>query len=168
MTIQVGDYLPDINVYEFIEQATDDLPAGPKVWRLPDLAMNKKIIIVGIVGAFTPICSGNHIPGYLEHYDDFKQKGIDEIWCISVNDPFVMAAWAKTMHTDGKVRMLADGSAELCEAIDLALDLSDRGMGLRSHRFALIVNDGLITNLSCEDTGEYTRTDSESILNLIR
>ena len=163
MSIHIGEQLPDINIYEYIDE-NDSHPEGPKVWRLPDLAYKKKVVAIGIIGAFTPICSGSHIPGYIQKHDEFKQKGVDELWCISVNDPFVMWAWAKEMNSNGKIRMLSDGSAELATIMDVTLDLSSRGMGVRSDRFAMIIENGIITDFLREDPGHLSHTDAETML----
>ena len=162
MTIHVGDYLPDIKIFEYIDDGSH--PEGPKIWRLPDLAYKKKIVIVGIIGAFTPVCTGNHLPGFLAEYDAFQKKGIDEIWSISVNDPFVMWAWAEQMNTKGKIRMLSDGSAEFATLMDMTLDLSSRGMGVRSDRYAMVVDNGVITDHIREDPGHFCYTDAETLL----
>ncbi len=163
MSIHVGDLLPDINIYEYIDKDNSQ-PEGPKVWRLPDLAYKKKVLAIGIIGAFSPICSGPHIPGYIKEYNAFKKKGIDEIWCISVNDPFVMWAWSKELKNDGKIRMLSDGSAELVTLMDVTLDLTERGMGVRSDRFAMVIDNGVITDFLREDPGHFAYTDAKSLL----
>lgn len=163
MNSHIGEHLPDINIYEYIDE-NGEHPEGPRVWRLPDLAHKKKVLVIGVIGAFTPVCSGNHVPGYLSHYQDFMDKGIDELWCISVNDPFVMAAWAETMNTGDKIRMLSDGSAELVTMMDVTLDLSSRGMGVRGDRFAMVVDNGVITDFLREDPGHFCITDAETML----
>lgn len=162
----VGQNLPDVTVYEFISEnnTMGRSPAGPKSWRVPDLAYKKKIIIVGVIGAFTPVCSDNHIPGYLRHYQDFMDKGIDELWCISTNDLFVMKAWGQQLGAENKMRMLSDGSLELVTALDLTIDLTCRGMGVRSDRFAMVVKNGQIIDFLREDLGEFCRTDAAILL----
>ncbi|KEQ16210.1 peroxiredoxin family protein [Endozoicomonas numazuensis] len=162
MSIQVGDHLPDIDIYEYIDDGSH--PEGPKIWRLPDLAHKKKVLAIGIIGAFTPICSSNHVPGYIRAYDEFVKQGIDELWCISVNDPFVMWAWSEEMRCRDKMRMLSDGSAELVSLMDVTLDLSGRGMGVRSDRFAMVVDNGVITDFLREDPGHFCYTDADTLL----
>ena len=158
----VGKHLPDVTVYEFVtENSTmNHCAAGPKAWRVPDLAHKKKIIIVGVIGAFTPVCDGNHIPGYIHHHQDFMDKGIDELWCVSVNDLFVMKAWGQQLGAENKMRMLSDGSLELVTALDLTLDLSCRGMGVRSDRFAMVVDNGQVVDFIREDPGQFCLTDA--------
>lgn len=164
MSIEVGDHLPDITIYEYITEASRCDPVGPKAWRLPDLAHKKRVVAIGVVGAFTPVCTNNHLPGYLDCADDFKAKGIDELWCISVNDPFVLCAWSEHLNINGRMRMLGDGSAELVTMMDVTLDLTPRGMGVRSDRFAMVVDNGEITHFYREDTGCFCLTTAENLL----
>ena len=164
MSIEVGDHLPDITIYEYITKASKYDQVGPKAWRLPDLAHKKKVVAIGVIGAFTPICTSSHLPGYLERVDDFLAKGVDELWCISVNDPFVLHAWGETMNIHGRMRLLGDGSAELVTMMDVTLDLSSRGMGVRSDRFAMIVDNGEVTHFYREDPGCFCLTSAESVL----
>ena len=164
MSIEVGDHLPDITLHEYIAEASKYDQVGPKTWRLPDLAHKKKVVAIGVIGAFTPICTSNHLPGYLEMEDDFKAKGIDELWCISVNDPFVLHAWSESLNINGRIRMLGDGSAELVTLMDVTLDLTSRGMGVRSDRFAMVVDNGEITHFYREETGCFCLTSAENML----
>ena len=166
MSINVGDQLPDVGIYEYTESDGCN-PEGPKLWRLPDLAYKKKVVAIGIPGAFTPICSGSHVPGYIKEYDAFMQKGIDEIWCFAVNDPFVMWAWSKELNNEGKIRMLSDGSAELVTLMDVTLDLTERGMGVRSDRFAMIIDNGVVTEFLREEPGAFVCTSATSLLSLL-
>ena len=167
MDNHVGQYLPDVTVYEYIAEnnATHSCPAGPKAWRVPDLAHKKKVILVGVIGAFTPICDGNHVPEFIQAYQEFVDKGVDEIWCLTVNDVFVMKAWAKHLGAENKIRMLSDGSRELVTAMDVTLDLTCRGMGVRSDRFAMIIENGLITDFIREEPGLFCLTNASTILN---
>ena len=166
MDNHVGQYLPDVTVYEYItdENATCNCSIGPKAWRAPDLAHKKKIVLVGVIGAFTPVCDGNHIPGYINTHQAFMDKGVDEIWCLAVNDVFVMKAWGKQLGAEGKMRMLSDGSRELVMVMDVTLDLTCRGMGVRSDRFAMVIENGLITDFLREDPGQFAHTDAQTLL----
>ena len=163
----VGLHLPDVTVYEFITENNTmcNCAAGPKAWRVPDLAHKKKIIIVGVIGAFTPVCDGNHVPGYIQQYQAFMDKGVDELWCLSTNDLFVMKAWGQQLGAENKMRMLSDGSLELVTALDLTLDLSCRGMGVRSDRFAMVVENGQVTDFLREDPGQFCLTDAATLSN---
>ena len=164
MSIGIGDYLPDTTVFEYISQPAASLPAGPKSWRVSDLAHKKKIVCVGVVGAFLPVCSNKHIPGFLKLYKQFMKKGIDEIWCISVNDPFVMNAWGQSMKVKDKIRMLSDGSAELAGHLGATIDLFSRGMGVRSDRFVMMMDNGQVTEFIQEKPGCFQVTDAALIL----
>ncbi|MDM6938214.1 peroxiredoxin, partial [Klebsiella michiganensis] len=115
-------------------------------------------------GAFTPTCSAKHVPGYIEQYDALKQAGVDEIWCVSVNDAFVMGAWGREQQAAGKVRMLADGSADFAQATGLTLDLTTRGMGLRSNRYSTLVKDGVVQTLNVEGPGKFEVSDANTLL----
>ncbi|MDB5846915.1 MAG: peroxiredoxin, partial [Rhodoferax sp.] len=115
-------------------------------------------------GAFTPTCSAKHVPGYVEKVNDLKAAGVDEIWCLSVNDAFVMGAWARDQKTGDKLRMLADGSAAFATAIGLTLDLTGRGMGVRSNRYSMLVKDGVVTTLNVEGPGKFEVSDAETLL----
>jgi peroxiredoxin len=120
--------------------------------------------LFALPGAFTPTCSAKHVPGYVEKFEQFKAAGVDEIWCLSVNDAFVMGAWARDQHTHGKVRMLADGSADFAKAAGLTLDLTARGMGLRSNRYSMLVKDGKVTHLNNEGPGKFEVSDADTLL----
>src|SRR5690606_4260926 len=128
MTVKVGDRVPDGTLTEFIETETEGCALGPNAFKVSDLVRGKKIALFAVPGAFTPTCSAKHLPGFVEQAEAFKAKGVDEIWCVAVNDAFVMGAWGREQHTAGKVRMLADGSAQWTRAMGLALDLEARGM----------------------------------------
>ena len=130
--IQPGQPLPDATLYEFFEVEKDGCALGPNAFSVQHLAEGKTIVIFGLPGAFTPTCSARHVPGYLAHFDALRAKGVDEIWCVSVNDAFVMGAWARAQGTDDKIRMLGDGSAEFTSKLGLEQDLSKRGMGVRT------------------------------------
>lgn len=167
MTIKVGDRLPEATLQEYIEVEGNGCSVGVNAFKVSDLTKGKKIVIFGLPGAFTPTCSAKHVPGYIEHHDELKAKGVDEIWCVSVNDAFVMRAWAKDQQTAGKVRMLADGSAEFTKAVGLELDLNARGMGLRSQRYAMLVDDGVVRCLNVEAPGKFEVSDAKTMLGYI-
>ena len=133
--IKVGDTLPNGSLSEFIAVETAGCAIGPNAFNVSDMVKGKKIAVFGLPGAFTPTCSAKHVPGYIANYDALKAKGLDEIWCVSVNDAFVMGAWAKDQHSEGKVRMLADGSAAWTKELGLEFDLTAKGMGVRMQRF---------------------------------
>ena len=142
--IKVGDKLPSGNLQEFIEVEGDGCSVGPNSFDIHKAASRKTIALFALPGAFTPTCSAKHVPGYVEKFDELKSAGVDEIWCVSVNDAFVMGAWGRDQKTAGKVRMMADGSGDFARATGLTLDLTARGMGLRSNRYSMLVVDGTI------------------------
>jgi glutaredoxin/glutathione-dependent peroxiredoxin len=162
--IKVGDKLPAGNLQEFIEVEGDGCSLGPNSFSIEQLAAGKTIALFALPGAFTPTCSAKHVPGFVEHADAFKAAGVDEIWCISVNDAFVMGAWARDQGTLGKVRMLADGSADFAQATGLTLDLTARGMGLRSNRYSMLVQDGVVKALNVEGPGQFAVSDAATLL----
>jgi glutaredoxin/glutathione-dependent peroxiredoxin len=164
MTIKAGDKLPEATLYEFIEQEGNGCTIGPNAFKVSDLVRGKKIVVFGLPGAFTPTCSAQHVPGYVAGFDSLKSKGVDEIWCVSVNDAFVMGAWARDQKCGGKVRMMGDGSGEFTKAIGLELDLVARGLGVRSQRYAMIVEDGIVRSLAVEAPGKFEVSSAEAIL----
>ena len=157
MTIKVGDTIPSMKLM----QATAD---GPKELSTDDLFRGKKVVLFAVPGAFTPTCSMKHLPGYLENISALKEKGVDEVACVAVNDAFVMGAWGKHCGVDGRVTLLGDGSAAFTKALGLELDLGARGMGTRSQRFALIAENGKVTHLAVEPPGGFEVSRAESIL----
>jgi peroxiredoxin len=162
--IQTGESLPDATLYEFFESEQDGCSIGPNALKVSELASGKQIVIFGLPGAFTPTCSAKHVPGYIEHYEALRAKGVDEIWCVSVNDAFVMGAWGRDQHTAGKVRMMADGSAEFTRSLGLDMDLSARGMGVRSQRYAMIVANGVVKALFVEAPGKFEVSAAAAVL----
>ena len=162
--IKVGDTLPATTLMEFSEVEAEGCSIGPNAVDVSKATAGKTIALFGLPGAFTPTCSAKHVPGYVEHFADFKAVGVDEVWCVSVNDVFVMGAWAREQKTDGKVRMLADGSAAFAQATGLTLDLTARGMGLRSNRYSMLVKDGRVVSLNIESPGKFEVSDAASLL----
>ncbi len=156
MTIKAGDKIPSIE----LKTMTSD---GPDGITTDDLFNGKKVILFGLPGAFTPTCSAKHVPGYVQHADAIKAKGIDTIACVSVNDAFVMGAWGKDQNVGDKVMMLADGSAEFTKAAGLELDLVARGMGVRCQRFSMIVDNGVVQSINIDD-GTFDKTSAEQAL----
>jgi len=165
MTIKVGDKLPAGTLSEYIEVEGNGCTVGPNTFNVDDLVKGKKVVIFGLPGAFTPTCSAKHVPSYLADYDKLKAKGVDEIICMSVNDAFVMGAWAKDQKTGGKVRMMGDGSAAYTKALGLELDLTARGMGVRCQRFSALVDDGVVKSLNVEAPGKFEVSDAQTMLN---
>jgi peroxiredoxin len=163
MTIQIGDRLPEGTLAEFIETETEGCALGPNTFQVADLAKGKTVAILGLPGAFTPTCSNQHLPGYIALADAFKAKGVDEIWCVSVNDAFVMGAWGRDQKATGIVRMLADGSATFTKALGLEFDLVAKGMGVRSKRYSMLVKDGVVTQLNVETAG-FDVSSAEKLL----
>jgi peroxiredoxin len=153
MTIQIGDRLPDASLAEFIETDTEGCALGPNSFDVAALTKGKTIAIFGLPGAFTPTCSAQHLPGYVQLADRLKAKGVDEIWCVSVNDAFVMGAWGREQKATGIVRMMADGSATFTKALGLEFDLIAKGMGIRSKRYSMLVQDGVVKQLNVETAG---------------
>ncbi len=164
MTIKIGDRLPEGKLSEFIDVQTEGCALGPNTFSVSDLVKGKTIAVFGLPGAYTPTCSAKHVPGYVEHAAALKAKGVDEIWCISVNDAFVMGAWGRDQRATGIVRMMADGSADFTNAIGLPLDLTDRGMGVRSQRYSMLVKDGEVVQLNIEAPGKFEVSNAETLL----
>ena len=164
MTIKVGDKLPEGTVQEFIEVEGNGCTVGPNTFKVEDQVKGKKIAIFGLPGAFTPTCSAKHVPSYLNNLDKLKAKGVDEVWCFAVNDPFVMGAWARDQKSAGKVRMMGDGSADFAKATGLTFDLTARGMGVRSQRYSMLVVDGVVKSLNIEGPGKFEVSDADTLL----
>ena len=162
--LKVGDTLPAGSLSEFIEVEGNGCSLGPNTFDLQKATAGKKIAVFALPGAYTPTCSAKHVPGYVETAEAFKAAGVDEIWCVSVNDPFVMGAWGRDQHTAGKVRMMADGSADFAKATGLTLDLTARGMGLRSNRYSMLVVDGVVKTLNVEGPGKFEVSDAGTLL----
>ncbi|MEI9993168.1 MAG: peroxiredoxin [Rhizomicrobium sp.] len=157
MTIHVGDKVPSATLMEMQD-------GGPKPVKTDDLFAGKKVVVFALPGAFTPTCSAKHVPGFVANFDALKAKGIDEIACVSVNDAFVMGAWGKDQKSDGKVRMLADGNGDFTRAVGLEMDGSRFGMGKRSQRYAMIVDNGVVKELNVEEPGAFEVSSAEHVL----
>ena len=162
--IKIGDSLPSATLMEYSEVEGGGCSLGPNPVDVAQAAAGKTIALFALPGAFTPTCSAKHVPGYVENYDALKSAGVDEIWCVSVNDAFVMGAWARDQKTGSKVRMLADGSAAFTQATGLTLDLTSRGMGLRSNRYSMLVRDGKVASLNIEGPGKFEVSDAATLL----
>ena len=164
MSIKVGDKLPAGTLSEFIEVETAGCSLGPNEFKVDDLTRGKKVVIFGLPGAFTPTCSAKHVPSYLANYDKLKAKGVSDIICMSVNDPFVMGAWARDQKAGGKVRMMGDGSANYTKALGLEFDLTSKGMGMRCQRFSMLVEDGVVKTLNIEGPGKFEVSGGDTML----
>ena len=162
--IKIGDRLPSSHLTEFVPFEGEGCSIGPAVVKLPDALAGKTVAIVAVPGAFTPTCSEKHVPGFLDALPQLKAKGVDEVWCVAVNDAFVMGAWAKALGAEGKIRFMGDGSADFAKAIGLTLDLTAKGLGLRSARYAMLVKDGAVTQLNLEEGGGFKVSDAQTLL----
>src|SRR6201746_1508912 len=157
MTIKVGDTIPSMKLMV----ATAD---GPKETSTDEIFKGKRVVLFAVPGAFTPTCSVKHLPGFVQNAEAMKAKGVDTIACISVNDAFVMGAWGKEQKSGDKVMMLGDGGAEFTNAMGLTMDLTKNGMGVRSQRYAMIVQDGVIKDLFVEKPGAFEVSAAENVL----
>jgi peroxiredoxin len=162
--LKVGDKLPAGTLQEFIEVEGNGCSLGPNSFDIEAATVGKTIAVFALPGAFTPTCSAQHVPGYVAQADAFKAAGVDEIWCVSVNDAFVMGAWGRDQKTAGKVRMMADGSAAFTQATGLVLDLTAKGFGLRSQRYSMLVKDGVVKSLNVEAPGKFEVSDANTLL----
>ena len=164
MAIKVGDKLPEGTLTEMIDTERAGCTIGPNNFAVGDLTKGKKVVIFGVPGAFTPTCSAKHVPSYTQNIDKLRAKGVDEVWCISVNDAFVMGAWGKDQKADSKVRMMADGSATFTKALGLEMDLTARGMGVRSQRYSMLVDNGVVKAINVEQPGKFEVSDADTML----
>ncbi len=162
--IKVGDQLPNATLMEFHEVEGGGCSLGPNPVDVVAASAGKTIALFALPGAFTPTCSAKHVPGYVENHAAFMAAGVDEIWCVSVNDAFVMGAWARDQKTGDKVRMLADGSAVFAQATGLTLDLTAKGMGLRSNRYSMLIKNGTVVALNVEGPGKFEVSDAATLL----
>ncbi len=163
MVVKIGDSLPGGTLWELERKPG----GGPKEYSVRDLCVSKRIVIFGLPGAFTPTCSASHLPGFVIHSDEILNH-VDEIWCLSVNDAFVMDAWGDQQKSIGKVRMFGDGSGAYTKKLGLDLDLADRGMGMRMRRFSMLVNNAVIKNINLEAPGEFKVSSAEVMLTQIK
>ena len=168
MTIQVGDTLPEATLREFIEVEANGCTVGVNAFKVSDLVKGKRVVIFAVPGAFTPTCSEQHLPGFVAHADALSAKGIDEIWCLSVNDPYVMGAWGKDQGTAGKVRMVGDGNGAFTTAAGMMLDRSAAGLGMRSARYSMLVVDGTVRTLNLEAPGKFEVSGAAALLEQAR
>ncbi|ABF09994.1 glutaredoxin/glutathione-dependent peroxiredoxin [Cupriavidus metallidurans] len=166
--IAIGQRVPDATLYEFFETESEGCVLGPNAFSVAELVKGRKIVVFGLPGAFTPTCSAKHVPSYLKEYDALRAAGVDEIWCHSVNDAFVMGAWGREQKATGKVRMMGDGAAQWARALGLDQDLSQRGLGVRAKRYAMVVDDGVVTHLFIEEPGEFKVSSAEWVLQALR
>jgi len=160
MTIQIGERISNITLAVMT-------PNGPAELTTDEIFAGKKVVLFALPGAYTPTCSQAHLPGYVVHHDAIIAKGVDTIACLSVNDAFVMGAWGEAQNAGDNILMLADGSGAFTEAVGLELDLTDRHMGVRSQRYAMVVDDGIVTHLKVEEAGGLKVSDAETVLGLL-
>ena len=160
MTIKVGEKIPSVK----LKQMTPD---GVKDVQSDDFFKGKKVVLFALPGAFTPTCSAKHLPGFVEKAAELKKKGVDTIACLSVNDAFVMNAWGKDQKVEGKVQMLADGNGDFTRAVGLELDGSRFGMGKRSQRYSMLIDNGVVKALNIEEPGAFSVSSAEHILNQV-
>lgn len=164
MSISVGDNIPNCTLREYIDEETEGCSIGPNTFQVADLVKGKRIALFALPGAFTPTCSAKHLPGYVEKAIELKDK-VDEIWCVSVNDAFVMGAWGRENKATGVVRMMADGGAEFTKAVGMELDLTARGLGVRSKRYSMFIDDGVVKLINVEEgPGNLEVSDAATML----
>jgi peroxiredoxin len=163
MSIQIGDRLPEATLTESTEFG-EACPVSPTPVPVAEATKGKRVVIFGLPGAYTPTCSSKHVPGYLEKLSDLKGKKVDEVWCVSVNDGYVMAAWGRDQKAIGKIRMLGDGNAELTKKLGLENDSTKSGMGIRSRRFSLLVEDGVVKQVNVEQPSKFEVSNAETLL----
>lgn len=166
--LKVGDRLPAGKLSEYIEVEGNGCSLGPNTFDVEALAKGKTIALFALPGAFTPTCSAQHVPGYVKQAQALRDAGVDEIWCVSVNDAFVMGAWGREQKAQGTVRMMADGSATFTQATGLTLDLVSAGLGLRSQRYSALVVDGVVRTLNIEGPGKFEVSDADTMLKQAR
>ncbi len=162
--IKVGDTLPAATLMEYSEIEGNGCSIGPNAVDVTKATAGKTIALFALPGAFTPTCSAKHVPGYLEKFNELKAAGADEIWCVSVNDAFVMGAWARDLKSVGKVRMLGDGAAVFTKAVEMDIEREGSGMGLRSRRYSMLVKDGKVKTLNVEAPGKFEVSDAGTML----
>jgi peroxiredoxin len=161
--IKIGDRIPDATLTESTEFG-DACPVAPSKVSVAEAAAGKRIVLFGLPGAYTPTCSAKHVPGYVENLDALKAKKVDEVWCVSMNDGFVMAAWGRDQKAIGKIRMLGDGNGELTKKLGLEVDLAVAGLGPRLKRFSMLLDDGVVKQLNVEAAGKFEVSDAATML----
>jgi len=161
--IAIGDKLPEATLMETTEFG-EACPLSPNPVNTVEAAKGKRIVIFGLPGAYTPTCSAKHVPGYVANLAALKARGVDEIWCISVNDGYVMAAWGRDQGAIGKIRMLGDGNGELTKKLGLENDSTKWGMGIRARRFSLLVEDGVVKRVNVEQPSKFEVSNAETML----
>ena len=166
--IKAGDKLPAGSLQEFIEVEGGGCSIGPNTFDTAQLTAGKTVAVFALPGAFTPTCSAKHVPGYVENAVALRAAGVDEIWCVSVNDAYVMGAWGRDQKTEGKLRMMADGSAHFTAAVGLTLDRTSAGMGMRSRRYSMLVVDGVVKTLNVEAPGKFEVSDAGTLLQQVK
>ena len=165
MAIKVGDKVPDGKLMESTDfDSATQCAMPPKEVNVGEAVKGKKIAVFGLPGAYTPTCSAKHVPGYLQNFDQLKGKGVDEIWCVAVNDAFVMAHWGRDQKALGKIRFLGDGSAEWAKKLGLDVDRNAVGMGTRMQRFSMLVDDGVVKQLNVEAPGKFEVSDAATMI----
>jgi peroxiredoxin len=161
MSIQIGDRVPDATLTESTEFG-EACPVSPTPVNVADALKGKRVVIFGLPGAYTPTCSAKHVPGYLDKLNELKTKKVDEVWCVSVNDGYVMAAWGRDQKAIGKIRMLGDGSADFAKKLGLTVEIP--GMGVRMKRFSLLADDGVVKQINVEAPGKFEVSDAGTML----
>lgn len=164
MSIQPGQSIPDGELTEYVQVESEGCAIGPRKFTVAEEAKGKTIALFAVPGAFTPTCSEQHLPGFLESHDQLKAKGVDEIWCVAVNDPFVMGAWGREQNVNDRVRMLADGSGAWTKTLGMEFDLTHRGLGVRSKRYSALIKDGRVESLHVDESGGLEHSDAQTLL----
>lgn len=165
MSIKVGDRVPDGKLLESTDfDSATQCALPPKPVGVAQAVKGKRIVVFGLPGAYTPTCSAKHVPGYVEKFDNLKSRKVDEIWCVSVNDAFVMAHWGRDQKALGKIRFLGDGSALWTKALGLDIDRTAAGMGIRMQRFSMLLDDGVVKQLNVEAPGKFEVSDANTML----
>jgi glutaredoxin/glutathione-dependent peroxiredoxin len=164
--IKIGDAIPDATLMETTEFG-EACPLSPKPVSVTEASKGKRVVIFGLPGAYTPTCSAKHVPGYVARLDALKERGVDEVWCVSVNDAYVMAAWGRDQGAIGKLRMLGDGNGELTAKLGLEDDKTKSGMGVRSRRYSLLLDNGVVKAVNLEPPGKFEVSDADTMLKLV-
>ena len=159
MSIKIGEQFPTVTLKHLTSNGLEDINTH-------EMMQGKKVVLFSVPGAFTPTCSAKHLPGFVNHLEQLKHKGVDKVVCLAVNDPFVMSAWAKANHADDKITMLPDGNGTLTRALGLEMDGSGYGLGQRSQRFAMIIDNGVVKELNVEKPGQFEVSSAEAILKI--